>query len=447
MRQVIGCLRAGQGVAVFPAGEVSHWNSRQRRITDGAWNTLTVRCAKHTGATIVPIFFAGGNSLLFQVAGMLHPGLRTARLPGELLNKRGHKVEVRIGTSISPCELSHDDKRATAYVRARTYMLAHRNTAKLQPIQPPRRGESGVRTASEILGEIDQLEQRGRSLIQNDQYAVYEAEGFQIPHLLRELGRLREMTFRLVGEGTGQKLDMDQWDPHYTHLILWRKENSSIAGSYRLAWTDDVIPKAGIKGLYTAALFRYSPEFFTRLGPAVELGRSFICREYQKDYAPLLLLWQGIARCVARRPESHILFGAVSISASYSEISRGLIVQFLREHCFRHDLAGLVTPKQPFRPRSLREEEMRAITESLGKIDDLPIGDIDHVDSVPILLRQYLRLGGKVAAFNVDPKFSHALDGLLILDLCNTAPKLLARYMGAERSAAFLEHVQLAQAV
>ncbi len=310
-----------------------------------------------------------------------------------------------------------------------------------------RREEPAARTTPGVFTEIDQLEKQGRSVLENDQYVVYEEKGSQIPHLLRELGRLRERTFRLVGEGTRQALDMDGWDSHYTHLILWHKGNSSIAGSYRLAWTNDVLPKAGVKGLYTSSLFRYTPQFFTGLGPAVELGRSFICPEYQKDYAPLLLLWQSISRCVAQRPDSHILFGAVSISASYSEASRGLMVQFMRERCFRHDLASFVAPKQPFRPRFLREEEVRAITGSFGKIDDLPISDFDKMDGIPILLRQHLRLGGKVAAFNLDPKFSHTLDGLLILDLCDTAPKLLARYMGTERSAAFLEHVQLAQAV
>ena len=460
VRQVIAALRGGSGVAIFPAGEVSHWHGRQRRVTDGPWNTLAVRCAKHMRVPVVPVFFAGGNSLLFQVAGMLHSGLRTARLPGELLNKRGHKVEVRIGTPIAASELSNDDKRATAYVRARTYMLGHRSTAGQQPHRfllrpspfrrslPLRIAEPAVLQASRGMDEeIAQLENKGRGVLQNDTYIVYEERGDQIPFLLRELGRLRELTFRQVGEGTGNVRDIDRWDPHYTHLILWHKKHASIAGSYRLAWTKDVLPKAGVKGLYTSTLFRYSPHFFARLGPAVELGRSFVCPEYQKDYAPLLLLWQAIARCVARRPESHILFGAVSISASYSEASRELMVRFLRERCFRYDLASLVTPQKPYRSRLIREEEARAITESFGKIDDLPLGDLDNVDGVPILLRQYLRLGGKVVAFNVDPKFSNALDGLLILDLCGTAPKLLAKYMGAERSAAFLEHVQLAQAV
>jgi putative hemolysin len=449
VRQVISWLRKGNGVAMFPAGEVSHWNSRHRRVTDGPWNSLGVRCARHEKAAIIPVFFAGGNSLLFQVAGLLHPNLRTIRLPGELLNKRGYKVEVRVGTPILPDELPADDQRATAYIRARTYMLGHRNTTRL-PLRPPlqtlpiKPRTSILQTTEGIEHEIAGLEAKGCKVFENETYAIYKEQGEQIPALLRGLGRLRELTFRNVGEGTGKALDVDEWDRHYTHLILWHKTHSAIAGSYRLAWTQDILPKTGVKGLYTSTLFRYSPEFFARLGPAIELGRSFICPEYQKDYAPLLLLWQAIARCVARQPDAHVLFGAVSISAYYSEASRELMVQFLKKQCFRQDLATWVTSKQPFRSRLIRNEEIRAITESFSKIDDLPIGDIDNVDGVPILLRQYLRLGGRVAAFNVDSKFSNALDGLLILDLRDTAPKLLAKYMGAEQSQAFLEHVRLA---
>lgn len=455
VRQVIDALRRGHGVAAFPAGEVSHWNSQQRRVTDGPWSSFAIRCARQTKAAVVPVFFEGSNSVLFQVAGMLHPGLRTARLPGELLNKHGRQVEVRIGTPISPWELPPDDQRATAYVRARTYMLSHRTSPQgalrvpflkspfslTLPLGNP---QAIAPSTGEFRREIEALSRKRKTIFENDSYAVYEERGDQIPGLLEELGRLRELTFRIVGEGTGKALDVDKWDRHYTHLILWHKANAAITGSYRLAWTGDVLLSRGVQGLYTSALFRYSTEFFARLGPAVELGRSFICPEYQKDYAPLLVLWQAIARCVARRPEAHILFGAVSINALYSEASRELMVQFLRERCFRQDLAPFVTPRKAFRSRLIGKEEAKVITESFNKIDDLPIGDISSVAGIPILLRHYLRLGGRLAAFNVDPKFSYALDGLLILNLRETAPKLLGKYMGAEQSAAFLEHVRLA---
>lgn len=193
-----------------------------------------------------------------------------------------------------------------------------------------------------------------------------------------------------------------------------------------------MIRERGIAGLYTSTLFRYDPEFFSRIGAVVELGRSFIAPDHQKNYAPLLLLWQAIARCVARRPEAPILSGAVSISATYSEASREMMVDFLSQHCFRADVAGLLTPRRAFRSRLTRKYELDLITRCLKDVEALPIADIESHSGVPVLLRQYLRLGGRVAGFNVDAGFSHVLDGLLIVDLRETSRKLLAKYMGPE---------------
>ena len=275
-----------------------------------------------------------------------------------------------------------------------------------------------------MASEIERLHPIAKCIVENDKYAVYIEQGDRLPLLLPEVGRLRELTFRQVGEGCGKPRDVDCFDSYYKHLILWHKKSSAIAGSYRLA--------------YTSRLFRYAPDFFTKLGSAVELGRSFITPEHQKDYAPLLLLWQAIARYVAQRPDAPILFGAVSISAMYTETSRNMMVQFLREHSFRNDLAALITPRRPFRSRSIRQCELPVITRCLQDVEDLPISDIEPHAGIPVLLRQYLRLGGKVAAFNVDAKFSNVLDALLILDLREAPLKLLTKYMGRETSEAFL---------
>jgi len=263
---------------------------------------------------------------------------------------------------------------------------------------------------------------------------------------MQELGRLRELTFQRAGEGTGKELDLDSFDPYYTHVILWHKKTAAIAGSYRLAWTDDVLTSKGIEGLYTSTLFRFEPAFFERIGSAVELGRSFVQPDFQRDFSPLLLLWQAISRCVCKRPGTPVLFGAVSISARYSDVSRELIVQFLKDRCFRTDLAPLVVPRRRFRSHLLHEREMKAIIESIANVDDLPIGDIGNQDGVPVLLRQYLRLGGRALGFNVDRSFSEALDGLILVDLRETPAKLLSRYMGAEAYEQFRRQWSLAEA-
>jgi hypothetical protein len=280
--------------------------------------------------------------------------------------------------------------------------------------------------------EIERLKREG-CVAENESYAVFRARGSAIPALMREIGRAREVAFRATGEGTGKDLDLDSFDASYTQLILWHKESRCVAGSYRLAWTQDVLPASGIQGLYTSTLFRFAPEFFRALGPAVELGRSFISPEFQKDYAPLLLLWQAIGRSVAARPDAPVLFGPVSISADYSDAARQLIVEFLRERRFRADLAHWVAPRRPFRSRLTRAAELRAVAACLGEVEDLSarINDIDEHSGVPVLLRHYLRLGGRVAAFHVDRNFSDTLDGLLIVDLREAPPKLLAKYVGS----------------
>jgi putative hemolysin len=446
----ISWLKDGHALLMFPSGEVSHWRPDEKRVADGPWSDFPVRCARKANATIVPIFIAGSNSLTFQLAGVLHPPLRTARLAGELFNKRASTIEVRIAKPIPARDLLQVELQqpATEYVRARVYVMGHRAGKAKLPFQAIRlpaflRRQPVCSAGEGVSAAIDALHQSGRCLVENDRYAVYADLGKSIPTLLSELGRLRELTFRQVGEGTGKAIDLDEFDATFTHLILWHKESASIAGSYRLAWTNDVLPSRGagilhIDGLYTAKLFRYGPEFFSRLGPAVELGRSFIVKEHQREIMPLFLLWQGIGHCVARRPESPVLFGAVSISASYSETSRAMIVDLLRTHTFRNDLDKFVTPRRPFVSRLIQKPELHAITRCLPEVEDLPIADIDPQGGIPVLLRQYLRLGGKVAGFNVDPQFSNALDALLILDLRETPSRLLSKYMGPEIAAAFL---------
>ena len=455
LRKVVSLLRKGNGIAVFPAGEVSHWRKEFRRVTDPPWSSLVARCATLSDVPVLPLYFTGENSLGFQLAGLIHPRLRTARLPGELLNKRNRTVEVRVGALIKASELRKFDsiEKATDYLRARTYMLGHRKPGIAGNAPQPVRGlplfsitvpGHSTDTESRILSEITQLERQGNIAVENDEYAVYLAQGNRIPNLLQEVGRLREVTFRAAGEGTGYARDLDNCDSYYHHLILWNKGLKQVVGSYRLAWTTDVLSKFGISGLYTSTLFRFQPAFFSRLGPALELGRSFIRPEFQKEYAPLLLLWQAIARTAAGRPDAPVLFGAVSISNEYSEASRELIVQFVSRHGFRTDLAPLAIPRHPFRSRLTKGFEFSTMSQCLQDLDGLagPISDIGDGSGVPVLLRQYFKLGGKVAGFNVDRSFSNALDGLLIVDLRETDPRMLDRYMGADVAGEFRKQIR-----
>ena len=438
-------LNDGHGIAVFPAGEVSHWRRESRGVSDPPWSPLAARFALHARATVIPIYFAGSNSVAFQLAGLVHPRMRTARLPRELLNKQGSTIEVHIGAPITPSEFEKQGsaENAIAYLRARTYMLRHRKPTR----GSVRSSAPRVRTPSTIPGEtsglaaeLDRLAKAGGKVLENNTYIVLAEQGKNIPILLREIGRLRELTFRAAGEGTGKGLDLDSFDPYYTHLVLWHKQKGCITGGYRLAWTEDVLPSRGIQGLYTSGLFRFAAGFFETLGPAVELGRTFIRIEFQKDYAPLMLLWQAIGRLIAARPHAPILFGPVSISASYSRAAIELMVEYLRQRRLRPDLARLVIARRPFRSRLTRDNEIRMVVACLREIEDLStlLADMEDGTDVPVLVRQYLRLGGRIAAFSVDRNFSNVLDGLLVVDLRETPSKLLSKYMGAEAAAAFL---------
>jgi len=258
--------------------------------------------------------------------------------------------------------------------------------------------------------------------------------------LLLEIGRSRELTFRRAGEGTGKSRDLDSFDEYYWHVLLWNKSRRELVGAYRAGDTAKIVAQRGIAGLYTSTLFRYDESLFQKLGPALELGRSFIRPEYQRQYAPLLLLWKGIARLITTRPQTPILFGAVSISNDYSKASREMIYRFFQSRIQDDSLAGLIEPRRPFRASLLHRWDCRVMCRALRDLDELsePITDVE-VDGkgLPILLRQYAKIGGKLLAFNVDRKFSNVLDGLIVVDLRQTDPAVLDRYMGRESAQNF----------
>jgi putative hemolysin len=338
--------------------------------------------------------------------------------------------EFRAGRPIDVAKLrgitAHDDR--IAYLRWRISLLAEYNSIALPAAG---RCEPFVPAISpEVMEfELNSLG-AGSRLASHGDLEVILARSTQIPNTLREIGRLREITFRAAGEGTGRAFDLDPFDQHYLQLFVWNSVKREIAGGYRLATTSN-----GVECLYTATLFHYGPEFLGRIGPALELGRSFIRPEYQRSFAPLLLLWKGIGKYVAAHPCYKTLFGPVSISNQYSALSRELMIAFLEKREWLSGLADLV------RPRSAPAR--RASAEYCRDLDDLSdiVSDLESgVQGVPVLLRQYLKLGGKLLGFNVDPDFSNALDGLILVDLTRTEPRLLERYLGKPEAHSFLSY-------
>ena len=452
LKQALEWLEHGGMLGIFPSGEVSHWQLPQAAIVDPRWSEIAVRLIRKTAASALPVYFCGQNSLGFQLAGILHPRLRLAFLLQEFLQQQGKDIVLRIGNGIPAKTITgiSDDRLATDYLRWRTYLLSERGKKRVRLPAAlrswlPSKADTEITPAPSselLLRDLSSLPPQ-RLLAENGDFAVYAARAAEIPNLLQEVGRLREITFRAANEGTGKSTDLDRFDHHYWHLLLWHKEQQELVGAYRAANTQDVIAQYGIQGLYTSTLFHYDLRLFEHMGPALELGRSFVRPEYQRQYAPLLLLWKAIARFVSMKPETPVLFGAVSISNTYNHASRELIYSFFESRRGGDGLADLVSPRRPFRPAWLRNWDCRALCSVLRDLEELsePIADLE-VDGkgIPVLLKQYAKVGGKLLGFNVDRKFSDVLDGLVVVDLRETDHVILERYMGREALAGFRRH-------
>ncbi|MCY2961696.1 MAG: GNAT family N-acetyltransferase [Planctomycetota bacterium] len=441
LRDAIRWLERGGMLAIFPAGEVSSLDLGERSVIDPPWSPSIARMASRAGAPVCPAFFAGRNSALFQVAGLLHPRLRTALLPRELVNKRGTRIDLTFGDPIDPAELAslRDDQERTDWCRLRTYALG---APVRRRARRPRRAQQRIATPvlrEEIVPEIAALPPEAR-LAKSGTLEAWIARAPEIPRTLAEIGRLREVSFRAVGEGTGRARDLDRFDLDYLHLVLWDTGTQEIAGAYRLGATDEL---GTARRLYTSTLFDYDAGAIESLGPALELGRSFVAPGWQRSYAPLLTLWKGIGEYVARNPRYRRLFGPVSMSADYDLLSRQLVAHWLEASHAHTGLAGHVRGKRPFAWRSvdgLRPERLRALVEGGADLARLVPRIERDEKGIPVLLREYLKLGGKLVALNVDADFEDALDALVVVDLVETAPKLRQRYLGAAGSAALLAH-------
>ena len=433
LKQAYRHLQADGLLAVFPAGEVSRYEFTKNKVTDKEWNTAVARLARMSGAKVVPIHFSGANSLSFHIAGLIHPILRTMLLPRQLM-KRDRKIHVRVGEAIKAKAVKQfsSPEELCRFLRLKTYLLnekpkdllkkrkkKHQDSRKLKEIGPE--------ISMELLkADIESLPPENH-LLDSKHFSVYYGSMQQLPNVILEIGRLRELTFREVGEGSGKEFDLDKYDNHYQHLVVWNNEKSEIVGSYRFALVDKVMSKHGTRGLYTSNFYKYSKEFKNKINNGLELGRSFVRKEYQKQFVPLLLLWKGICRFITNNPKYHMLFGAVSVSSNYSEKSRYLITKLLLSQ--NKD----VKAKRKYECRLKTDGDVKAACKSvnLSTADLLSnlIKGVEGDKDLPILIKQYMKLGGQLHAFTVDNEFGNCLDGLIVVDLKESPKKTLRLYM------------------
>jgi len=426
MKHAMETLKSGIPLGVFPAGEVSTYKTSEQRITDKQWSPVIGKLIEKTKATVLPVYFHGNNGLLFNVLSLIHPSLRTARLPSEFLNKKGHTIRIRIGKALTAYDYGtfQNSAQILNFLRAKTYALGSGIEVRKQYLKElfkvNARQEPVVTALPKdvLVNEIQSL--RPEFLITSEKmYEVYVAPASKIPNILQEIGRLREVTFREVGEGTNKKIDLDQFDLYYNHLFIWDKDESRMVGSYRLGKGKDIFYSYGVNGFYLSTLFKMRKEFYPVLEEALELGRSFIAKDYQTKPLSLFLLWKGILYFLIKNPSYRYLIGPVSISNNFSKFSSSLIVDYLIKNHFDRKMAALVTPRKKFRIKSdkLDTEILLQQHSSIKSLDNL-ISDIeiDH-NKVPVMLRQYIAINSKLIGFNVDPKFSNCVDGFLVVDV------------------------------
>ena len=427
IRTALGHLADKRPLGLFPAGEVATWQSRKNRtargrrrvVEDIPWAENIIKLIRRSGLPVIPIYFQGENSRSFHILGKIHPRLRTVRLPHELFNKRGTTVQVRIGQAISAEEIaSMDVPTLGKYLRSRCYALeaqcqgccgesAAENLAPLADPVP----------AERVRAEIENLPER--MLFELGDYRAYLIRADEAPDTMRELSRLREETFRAVGEGCGQAEDTDTYDAHYRQMILWHVPNREIVGAYRLGFGPEIHrDHAGLSGFYSATLYRYGDKAEPLLARSMELGRSFIIQKYQREVQPLRLLLTGLGVSTLQCPDMEYFSGPVSISNAIPTFYKSLAVRYIERNYPMPDAGRIARAPHPFVPDFLSVDPdalLRIPDKNVDALDRLLLALSGGRFRLPVLVRKYFSCGAKLVCFNVDPDFCDSLDGLIFL--------------------------------
>ena len=439
-RTALRHLRHGGCLVVFPAGMVAP-SSREGQGVDAAWSRGVAALQRLANASVVPVWLGGTNDPWFRIAGRIHPCLRTALLPRALLKSRGTNRSIAVGPAIDPTLLLRfaSDAERINHLRLSCEVLSRRS--KDRTIARMHRSEAAIAEPVDpqlLAAEVRALPE-DTMLVRTGSIEVRIARANQIPHLLLEIGRLREVSFRRVGEGSGMERDLDEFDPHYHHLFAWDRAAGVVVGAYRLGLTDQLLAAGGVGSLYTSGFYRFSQQFFRVVHPAIELGRSFVSPEHQRGHLPLLSLWRGIGAFVVRNPRYRHLFGPVSISATHQQVSIQLMLEHLRMHRADPALSAQVASRNPWRPSVAPLQLQPGAIADLDKVSAI-VRDVESgARGVPVLLTEYLRLNGTFLAMASDPAFG-SVDALLLVDLLKTPSLMLRRYLGEAGANSFLEH-------
>lgn len=436
MRGALQHLQNGGCLGIFPAGEVSNTNNKYGEILDREWEKPALKLIKRAKVPVVPMYFHAKNSSFFYKASKIHPDLQTLLLPSEMMNKREKPIRIRIGkpSSVKLLDEHESIEELGQFLRNKVYRLkSYYEKRKSLPellkipnlaLKFPTLKSSNViqniieeTPAEDIIAEVKVLKAQDKMMFANGNYEIYFARYDDIPSIMREIGRQRELTFRSIGEGTNLPFDLDKYDQYYHHLFLWDSAAQKLVGAYRMGLGSEIMKKYGNDGFYTSSLFEFDIELQPFFRKVIEMGRAYISVEYQQKPLPLFLLWRGIVHVCLRNPEHKFLMGGVTISDKFSEFSKSLMIEFMRSHYYDAAVAQYVHPKNEFkiqlkeRDRNLFFEDMDSDLNKLDKIID----DLEPQMRLPVLIKKYIKQNAKVIAFNVDPTFNDAIDGLMYI--------------------------------
>lgn len=425
-KKVLEALEDDQAIIVFPAGEVSR--ARPTGVKDTHWRPGFLHFARKTKAPLLPIHIGASNSFLFYAASMVFKPLGTALLAHEMFNKRDRVIKFRIGQQINNQALASEnlhDRTLVKRLKRHLYKIGHDKKPIFQTentIAHPEKREDLERelTEAKVVGDT------------RDGNRIYVFKHKKDSALIREIGRLRELAFRKVGEGTGKIRDLDEFDEHYQHLILWDKTNQAIAGSYRLGVGEELLKKYGEKGFYTNSLYQFTPSFHQYLERGVELGRSFVNPKYW-GRASLDYLWQGLGAYLSQHKEVRYLIGPVSMSANYPRELIDMLAYFYRRYySCPHQLA---IAKNPYVLKGDIVENMDTLFANKDRDEAFDCMQKEFIKldyRLPVLYKQYAALfeegGFQAIVFSVDPDFGDCLDGLCMVDLEKLKPAKRKRY-------------------
>jgi len=423
-------LREGKPLGIFPAGEVSTYRDGKLMV-DKEWEEGAVKLIKKAKVPVIPIYFHAKNSRLFYVLSRISDTLRTAKLPSELLSQKNRVIKVRIGKPISVKDQDSYKETPAFYefLRKKTYMLANpfeknQKLISTEKLKLPKKAKkiSSQRNPELFVKEIDGLRDKGKRLLESKSYEVFFTEAKEIPNILHEIGRLREITFREIGEGSNNSIDLDKFDKYYHHLILWDNNSQKLVGAYRMGIGKGIFKRYGINGFYVHSLFKIEPELYPMMENTIEMGRAFIIKDYQQKPMPLFLLWKGIIHITLRYPKHKYLMGGVSISNQFSDFSKSLMIEFMKSHYYDPYVAQYIHPKKEFKVKLKDGDKdfvFDATQSDMNKFDKV----IDEIEPgalrIPVLIKKYVKQNARLVAFNVDPKFNNAVDGLMYIKVAD----------------------------